>query len=128
MLSFEALEELAWHQQCSDEDRIGVWHGSDARGRTSFSGRGAMWRSVWNGTTPPGGGWVPDGGQDLGLTMPCPPWWGAWRWYGRGWVGTRSWAGGWGRVPMSSARACVRARVRDASGGSSRTIREGYIP
>ena len=40
MLSFEALEELTWHQQCSDEDRIGVWHGSDARGRTSFSGRG----------------------------------------------------------------------------------------
>ena len=30
-------------------------------------------------------------------------------------------------MPMSNARACVRARVRDASGGSSRTTREGYI-
>ena len=31
-------------------------------------------------------------------------------------------------MPMSNARACVRARVQVASGGSSRTTREGYIP
>ena len=31
-------------------------------------------------------------------------------------------------MPMSNARACMRARVRVASGGSSRTTWEGYIP
>ena len=31
-------------------------------------------------------------------------------------------------MPMSNARAGVRAHVRVASGGSSRTTREGYIP
>jgi hypothetical protein len=30
-------------------------------------------------------------------------------------------------VPMSNVRAYVRAHVRVASGGSSRTTREGYI-
>ena len=31
---------------------------------------------------------------------------------------------GWGRVPMSDVHACVRAHVRVASGGSSRTTQE----
>ena len=53
MLPFEALEELAWHPQCRDEGRIGVWHGGNARGRTSFSGRGAMWRP-YNAAVPKG--------------------------------------------------------------------------
>ena len=35
-MPFEALEELAWHQQCNDEGRIGVWHGSNARGVRRF--------------------------------------------------------------------------------------------
>ena len=51
-------------------------HDGDARGRASFRSRGLC--DDQNGTTPPGGGWVPDGSQDLGLTLPCSPWRIAW--------------------------------------------------
>ena len=69
-------------------------------------------------------GWRPRSGFNNAVSSMA----GAWKWNGWGWVGTRSWAGGWGRVPMSNARACARARVRVASGGSSRTTWEGYFP
>ena len=79
-------------------------------------------------TAPPrqgrvGTGWRPKAGFNNAVLSMA----GSLEWHGWGWVGTRSWAGGWGRVPMSSVRASVRAHVRVASGGSSRTTQEGYI-
>ena len=53
-------------------------------------------------------GWRPRSGFNNAVSSMA----GAFKWHGWGLVGTRSWAGGWGRVPMSNARACVRACAR----------------
>ena len=78
-----------------------------------------------NGTTPPGGGWVPDGGQGLGLTMLCFPLWLAGvAWLGLGWnplIGMRL------GPSADEQRACPCARAHaSCQWGSSRATQEGY--